>query len=388
MLEGAERGSDPAAYRGVARELTGAAMRTCAVIPTSASRQHGLSLVEVMVGVLIGLIGIVVIFQVLALSEERKRTTGAGSDAQISGSIGMYNLERDLRLAGYGFGTSTFLGCTVSAYDAQRTTTNFTFALAPVVLTNGVGGAPDTIAVLYGSSSMFVNTQTYSTASATSKRTQGRTGFLPGDVVVVANSTPACALVEITANTNADGATIDHATGSYVNALSQTVTARYNPPAGSPISSGQGNLYNLGASPRLNLWQISGNKLRVTDNLHWIGASGTAIEVADGVIDLQAEYGVDGDNNNRIDDTEWTSSAPADWTNLLAIRVALLARSQQYEKLSVTTTAPAWAGGSFVMKNVDGTTDTSPGNANDWRRYRYRVYQVTIPLRNMIWGTT
>ena len=58
---------------------------------------RGFSLIELMVGVLIGMIGIVVIFQMLDVSEKRKRTTGAGADAQISGTMALYSLERDLR---------------------------------------------------------------------------------------------------------------------------------------------------------------------------------------------------------------------------------------------------------------------------------------------------
>ena len=42
----------------------------------------------------------------------------------------------------------------------------------------------------------------------------------------------------------------------------------------------------------------------------------------------------------------------------------------------------------LVMKNVDGTADTNPaGSPNNWRYYRYRVYERVIPLRNMVWGT-
>jgi type IV pilus assembly protein PilW len=40
------------------------------------------------------------------------------------------------------------------------------------------------------------------------------------------------------------------------------------------------------------------------------------------------------------------------------------------------------------MTNLDGTADSTPGNANDWRRYRYRVYETVIPLRNVVWGIT
>jgi len=364
----------------------------------SPNGQRGMGLIEILVGVLIGMIGIVVIFQVLQISEERKRTTGAGSDAQITGTIGMYGLSRDLALAGYGFGVaaSAYMGCNVSAYDSARSTPNFAFNLAPVVITNGAGGAPDTIAVLYGNSSEFVVSQTYDTATGISKHTQGRNGFERGDLVVAVATAPVlCALVEITGNTNADAVTIDHVAGSYPNFYTATnVNSRYNSAAGSPVNSGSGFLFNLGPSPRLNVWQIQNNTLTVTDNLH---NTTTPTVIADGVINLQAQYGIDGSDgsglNNMISDAEWTNAAPADWTRLLAIRVAVLARSQQYEPqrggtLPVTPAAPVWAGGAFTMTNVDGTADTTPGDANDWRNYRYRVYQVVIPLRNMIWGTT
>lgn len=62
----------------------------------------GFSLVEVLVGVVIGLIGILVMFQLLTVSQAQRRTTTSGGDAQQSGMISLYLLERDLRQAGYG----------------------------------------------------------------------------------------------------------------------------------------------------------------------------------------------------------------------------------------------------------------------------------------------
>jgi len=60
---------------------------------------RGLSLIEILVGLVIGMIGIVVIFQVLAVSEDRKRTTVQGSDSQSAGSIALYSLQRDVHRA-------------------------------------------------------------------------------------------------------------------------------------------------------------------------------------------------------------------------------------------------------------------------------------------------
>ncbi len=359
----------------------------------------GFSLVEIMVAVAIALIGIVVIFQVLQIWEERKRTTSSGSDAQITGSIAIFNLDRDIKQAGYGIGMATNMGCLVNAYDTQRGTPAFTFRLYPVEIVDGASGAPDTIRVLYGTSNSYVANQAFTTSSATTKKALVRSGFNKGDLVIVssgAGMTATCHMVEITDNTNADALTFDHVSAvTYTNYLSQSITARYNNPAGTGTTFSSGNLQNLGpgnltagtaqATPRWNTWSISSNKaLTWSDGLH---DATTSSEIAEGIVNLQAQYGVDADSNNQIASTEWAVTTPTDWTKVRAVRVGLLARSQQYEKLAVTTTAPSWAGGSFTMFNVDGTTDTTPGDANDWRHYRYRVYEKVIPLRNVIWGT-
>jgi type IV pilus assembly protein PilW len=119
------------------------------------------------------------------------------------------------------------------------------------------------------------------------------------------------------------------------------------------------------------------------------GALGELVEVADNVIDLQAEYGIDVNEDGKIEAADWTVTAPAsaaDWAKVIAIRVALLSRSQQFEKVDVTTTAPFWAGDaighSFVMVDIP----LASGDVARWQRYRYRVYEQVIPLRNMVWG--
>jgi len=64
---------------------------------------------------------------------------------------------------------------------------------------------------------------------------------------------------------------------------------------------------------------------------------------------------------------------------------SFVARSGLLEKpaadgtCSTTTSAPSWSGGTIsVNKNPDGTA-----NAN-WQCYRYKTFETTVPLRNMI----
>ena len=53
---------------------------------------NGFSLVEILVGMVIGLFGIIIITQIFALAEGQKRTTTSGSDAQTNGNIALYSI--------------------------------------------------------------------------------------------------------------------------------------------------------------------------------------------------------------------------------------------------------------------------------------------------------
>ena len=62
----------------------------------------GFSLVEIMVGMVIGMLGLIIMMQVFSLSESQKRTTTGGGDAHSNGAIALFGLQRDLRQAGFG----------------------------------------------------------------------------------------------------------------------------------------------------------------------------------------------------------------------------------------------------------------------------------------------
>ncbi|HVK95151.1 MAG TPA: prepilin-type N-terminal cleavage/methylation domain-containing protein, partial [Noviherbaspirillum sp.] len=60
----------------------------------------GFSLIEIMVGLAMGMVSMVVIMQVFSVFEGGKRTTTGGADAQSNGAISLYMIERDVRMAG------------------------------------------------------------------------------------------------------------------------------------------------------------------------------------------------------------------------------------------------------------------------------------------------
>ena len=238
---------------------------------TMRSRSSGLSLIEVLVGVAIGLIGTVAIFQAVAVWSRHTATTSSGSDAQVAGTLALFNIERDIKLAGHGFGRAQapVMGCNVAATDTSPRGP-FNFPMNPVTITVGAGGTPDTIAALYGDSSFYVEEGDFTDATASTKKLRRRGGFKPGDVVVVAvnpgasAATAACQLIQITDDTDPDGYTVGHTTAPYTSfyaASSPAAVSRFN----SAVAPGalSGTMYNLGPDPRLNVWSIQNNRALV-----------------------------------------------------------------------------------------------------------------------------
>jgi type IV pilus assembly protein PilW len=369
---------------------------------TRRPRALGMTLIEVLVGIAIGLVGMLVMFQTLTVWDARTRATTAGGDAQIAGSIAMYNLERDIRLAGMGFGDagSSEVSCpgNVNGFD-NTASAPVGFPFRPVMIVdNDATGQPDEIAVLYGNSPFYVNHATYTNATANSVVALSRVGFRAGDLAIVTDRACTQWLVEVTDEPSAaNPKTLSHNFGTYANFYTGGASqpARFNKATGTGGVFADGNVYNLGPSPHRNNWRVVADTLGFADDL---GASpGAFFGVAEGVIDLKAQYGVDTDANGRITESapnEWMKATPADWTRVRAIRVAVLVRSRNFEKPPASTDEaswvapnPAWSGGNFVMKNVDGTSDSAAfGDPNNWRHYRYKVYERTIPLRNVIWN--
>lgn len=387
------------------------------------SRIAGMSLVEILAAMLVGLIGMTIIMQVFSVSEGRKRATTGTGDAQITGNLATFTLEHELRNAGFGMilsPTNNMLGCNTKAYDSKRTTPDFNFTMAPLVITDGATGAPDSIQVIYGNSPSAVSGSKFASPATADANfpLENAAGFRVGDLAVASDNVAGvdCALVEVTGFTVGAVNNVEHVSGavySYTDVYGFTINSVATLNKGGGLSVGgdytdDALLFSLGRSPTVKTFVIKDGKLQ-TDTLVPYDPSLDSdnddlseAEIADGVVQLQAEYGKDTNADDIVDlwDTV-TPATAANWMQVQAVRFAIVVRSQQFEREPVsiyascaTTIAadpadcrrPFWIGGDFDMFNLDGTADSKPGGANDWRHYRYRVYQTVVPLRNMIWG--
>lgn len=348
---------------------------------SSASRfQGGFSLIELMVGMTIGLLAGIIIIQVMTLFEAQRRTTTGSADAQTNGGIALYSIGRELAMGGYPLlpATESPLECT--ALDVN--TTGITANLSPVGITEGVAAAgvaaSDSITIRYGTSQMGgAPTEILAVPGGGVLTLKSGLACAVGDVSIVVNG-PSCKLSRVRSKPTADSVELEDAGGA---------------------SAGQ-NLACLG-----NWLEVTYAVNQATGNLERTvrmngGAAATTPSVV-GVVNLQAQYGVSAAAaDNRV--ANWVNAtgtwAPgaisiADRNRIKAVRVAVIARNEKVEVENVsaacsstTTAAPAgvcaWAGSAA---DPAPAVDLSPMDAN-WARYRYRAFETIIPLRNVIWS--
>jgi type IV pilus assembly protein PilW len=375
------------------------------------TRALGFSLVEVMVAALIGLIGSIVIFQVYAVSERQKRTTTGGADAAQGGLLALYSIERDARMSGYGINYLPLLGCDVLAYDSLTGRDPIpAFKLVAARITNGAGGAPDSVTFMYGDSALSVSPvrlNSASNAGSTVHKVNVRFGFNVNDLIVVGQSgspATACTMQQVTRLPDPPEPTENVEHTETVRYNKSTIAGQPNYSSWSNTNQNGGVVYNIGPSPSVIIYSISNGQLTHQSLL----TSAASTVIMDGIVQLQAEYGKDttGTADGIVDVYDTTEPASTDeWSRVLALRIAIVARSAEFDKTHCNAN-PQWtsrASGApvatnFLMTNVDGTADSfggglacAPGaepanpNPNNWRQYRYRVFETTVPLRNHIW---
>ena len=388
---------------------------------------RGFTLVELMVGVMIGLIGTVVIFQVFAVSEGQKRTTTGGSDAQQNGVFGLFQIERDIRMAGYGINNMQLLGCKINGWF-MGTNQPIAFKLVPVEIMNGAAGAPDEIRLAFGDSDLFMapaHMKADMPTSSAAYKVDNRFGFTPGDLVVAAQDGKDCTLAQATEIPGV-GASDDviHNSGNYKNSEGVNVPADYNRPSGlpapndvryeewNPATGTGGRLYNLGAAPTVVSYAIRNQRLVAINSLT-PGDPGATFELADGVVQLQAQYGYDGNQDGNVastapskvdvdiasDTDQWADSMPAaatgtHWARIIAVRLVVTARSMTPEKrdpgtglCTATVNDPRWIAlaPSTIPPGIVLDVRTTFADPTEWQCYRYRTFEVVVPIRNMVW---
>ena len=402
----------------------------------------GFSLVEIMVALVIGMLGIIVMMQVFAMFEAQKRTTTGGDDAISSGSIALYSLQRDIQHAGWGISAINTIGCTLvdkttGGAKIKLVQGSTDIPLAPVTINHASIPAgdsnTDTLLIVSGNGNGAVEgdqilsdlrTLSGPIAQPTIYAMRSPASFAINDFVVAAprDRAASCSLnaTKVTA--------VDHS------ALNVTLGS-----AASFAVQPSDRLFHLGADPVIRAYAIRDGNLTVCNwrenDCSSAANAGNAkfwVPIANNMVSLRAQYGRDttvGDDAgtgamNGVPDVWDQNIATAAGTGtqkisnnsarnihgcaimrIPAVRVVLVARSSQPEKVDtagehVTKTLPGaitwptrmlWMGNDVTAHTLDATAaevvSIVPPDPNPvwptWQDFRYKVFQAVIPLRNV-----
>jgi type IV pilus assembly protein PilW len=423
------------------------------------ARQDGVGLVEAMVGILIGMIVIVVIFNILSVAEGYRRSTTGTSDAQITGLLSEFVAGRDAGNGGAGIAMSNadMINCTKNEAGALASgfaVDTLDAAIRPIPLLIADSGDP-------GLSDSFISYSAGAThvmwpvdfhgppnivAPGTPIIVQSPNGYTvpvptgaaPYWVVVMTNDgTGRCKLIRIV------NAVLDPpASKTGFVTLTQDPTLKTAIPYAVSTTGGSSRLFNLGpqgSATRIRYSVDDANGvLRTTDLLLVPPAAPTPVPVAQNVVLMKVQYGID-DNLDGIVDC-WTSAAnvtcgdysegtvrvapltsavantPA-LNKILAVRIGVVVRSDEPDLRLLTdpsnTTLQAESRG--VLQGLRPPTVLFNCSANDATcqgrivvpeggtatgtptcgagkvicdYWRYRTYETVIPLRNAVFSAS
>jgi type IV pilus assembly protein PilW len=385
-------------------------------------KNKGMTLVELLVAVTIGLGITLAITSVLIASENHKRTTTSTNDAQQTGTYAYYALDKALRGAGSAIAESAFpsdvgvLGCHLNAGAIFPRAAAFpapfagflggaptSLRVAPVLIgRNQSLGGSDVIMVMSGSGSAGgVSRQITGGGGATAANLDNTVGFANGDILLVSQSgVPDCLMEQvatITPPTLNLGGTYYTATATTTTMASlATNTASFVTPLGNAAANNvQFTLFGVDNNRTLFSYDL-------LQNLNLVGGAGadSAQAIADGVVQLNALYGIDV-NGDGIPDN-WAGPGDAGWDintvmatpalmrQIVAVRIAIVVRGQYYDLNGGTAAVPIPVSPPTLtifngLVNGAGTSlaQVIALSALD-QQYRYRVFEFTVPLRNML----
>lgn len=273
------------------------------------NRQTGFSLVDVMVGMVLGLMGTIIIFQVFEASERIKRTTTGGGDAQQNGVAALFALERGVRQAGYGINASD-----VAAAPPP----------VPLAVTAGATtAAPDSITIAYRPSNI-------ADCPATAPNCSWEYGPFAANNNLVFTLPPPLT-------------TLNYCVTSKAQLISRTVACVPPPTA---TTADPNDVVLVEGVAQLKVQPV-------------VDATGTTAAMQLAIVARNT-------NPEKLTD----NSAPCD-------NVTAAANPTK----TITPNSPVWLGTPLDLTGAIGLSTAS----DDWRCYRYKVFTVTVPLRNVLW---
>ncbi len=344
----------------------------------TAFKQSGLSLVEILIALLLGVLIIAAVLSIFLSNKQTYSLNESLSRLQEDGRFVMEIFGSRLRSASYA-------GCygdiSQGVQNVLNDQGNFAWNLAnPIQGFNNVAGnatisgvattslANTDLLALKGVSDSIPLATNPDSATFTVAAANNR--FANGDILLVANCDQASIFQASSVATAGTVTTILHASGGGLTpGNSSSSVSGYGVDA--EIGRLQTSMYNIqpGANGRAALWE---RRLAVTGG-NTVALS--AVELIPNVVNMQLAFGVD-TSGDQDADVYQDASAVANWRNVVSVRFALLLESDQDNQIPVPE--------SYTFNTATFTYDKdNPAAANANRRYR-RIFTGVVTLRNRI----
>lgn len=396
-------------------------------------RQRGVTLIELMVSLVIGLFLTLAVYTVMGNFESRRRTNTAGSELDKAGALAMAQIDRRLRSAGSGFAqaSSFAYGCALHAAKSNtqilpakaalaapfasvkasvKPGDSGVFRLAPALILPGQtkpasSGKTSDVLVIMASAAAWGGVPAPFTEAATTdelKKTDVLTlantlPFSSNDLVLLSDEQPAeaggmapCLVTQVSSSASTGSATSSLALAGdwYAAKVDNTSVTGYSDTGTATVLGNVG----LGRLPEFVLVGVGDNNTLYTHDL--LQTTDTPLQAtAEGVFELHALYGIDTTADNTVDQwvspsasgsgyelsdlSDGSSAAAGKLRNIKAIRVGLILRTALPERDEVSAASVT------LFNDLNGLTHTRVLTDSE-RHYRYRTLESTIPLRNNI----
>lgn len=338
-------------------------MRTTRIQPARNRRQCGLTLIELMISIGLGLVVMAAMGYVYIGSREAYRTQDSMARIQENGRYALDVMGQDLRMAGY-------IGCgalPVSAGQSGFVTPVMTASnplpaaglTRTTALTGNDGGVgnPDTVTVYKATDPGLPLTAAMASGDDVPIPASPRQ-FAAGTYFLIADCSKAD-IFRASSQVAEDAVAIQHGAA---NNTSANLAAGYGTDA--MVFPYEQVVYTLANNP-------AGNR-----SLYRAVNGGAPQEVVENVEAMQITYGVDTDNNGAVN-AYVTANNVANWSQVLAVRVSLLLRSPQNNVASQAQTY------TWDVNNDGDMLDVGDRVTPNDRRLRY-VFTSTIGLRNRL----
>jgi type IV pilus assembly protein PilW len=353
----------------------------CAPERSPHARQRGISLVEIMVGMVVALlIGLAATGSAAVFTASQRQGIGAGG-ISVNANTALAALKGEAATAGLGFfGDSKFLCYSLDLSSGSSVKYNAA-SFAPLRVT--ADGSNSKLDMMYATSvDSGANVMLKGTSDGTSATLASLLPVTNGQAVLLSPGTPSatkpCVVRTVTAvtdATNTSSQVVSFASSGTYNGATFSTAPSFSADPGKDRIAVIGDL-------RWSRYSVSSGKLILERPL-----DGTSATLMRNVVAFRVQYGITGTGATDTTLAGWQDASGTDFGTLAgatvervrALRIGLVTRSPQPEKPNKAGRCEA----SASKPTLFGAT-VEP-DVTDWQCWRFRSAVVVVPLRNFVW---